>query len=139
MQVSEAEIGGVEGRVEQFLALEFGFGEGDGEFVALQALAFVLGDVAGMIRALALADLLVFRLLVRAALESARRFEQVVQARGALSNLSARVLEVQESERRALSRELHDDVGQSLSALLLAIGNVAALIPPTAVPARARG
>jgi signal transduction histidine kinase len=67
--------------------------------------------------------------LLRLERESAQRFEEVVHARGALSNLSARLLEVQESERRALSRELHDEVGQSLSALLLAIGNVAALIP----------
>jgi signal transduction histidine kinase len=33
---------------------------------------------------------------------------------------------VQESERRAISRELHDEVGQLVSALLLAVGNVAA-------------
>jgi signal transduction histidine kinase len=56
------------------------------------------------------------------------RFEEIVQARGALRDLSARLLEVQEMERRSLSRELHDEVGQSLSALLLGIGNVAATI-----------
>ena len=59
---------------------------------------------------------------------SAARFEEIVQARGALRDLSARLLEVQEMERRSLSRELHDEVGQSLSALLLGIGNVAATI-----------
>jgi signal transduction histidine kinase len=69
------------------------------------------------------------RRLFRLERESAQRFEEVVQARSALSDLSARLLEVQETERRALSRELHDEVGQSLSALLLALGNVAALIP----------
>ncbi len=57
------------------------------------------------------------------------RFEEALQARRALSDLSARLVEVQETERRALSRELHDEVGQALSALLLAIGNVAAMIP----------
>lgn len=72
---------------------------------------------------------LTMRRLFRLERVSAQRFEEVAEARGALSNLSARLLEVQESERRALSRELHDEVGQSLSALLLAIGNVAALIP----------
>jgi signal transduction histidine kinase len=61
---------------------------------------------------------------------SAERFEEVEQARGALRDLSTRLIAVQESERRSLSRELHDEVGQSLSALLLGIGNVAAIISP---------
>ena len=61
---------------------------------------------------------------------SAQRFEEVEHARGALRHLSARLIEVQESERRALSRELHDEVGQSLSAVLLGLGNVAAVLPP---------
>lgn len=82
---------------------------------------------------LLLAGLMMQRLL-RLERESARQYDQVVHARGALSDLSARLLEVQESERRALARELHDEVGQSLSALLLAIGNVAALLPADTVP-----
>jgi signal transduction histidine kinase len=57
---------------------------------------------------------------------SARRFEEIESARGALRDLSARLLQVQEAERRALSRELHDEVGQSLSAVLLGVGNAAA-------------
>lgn len=59
---------------------------------------------------------------------SAERFNEVEQARGALRDLSTRLIAVQESERRALSRELHDEVGQSISALLLGVGNVAAII-----------
>ena len=58
------------------------------------------------------------------------RFQQVEQTRRALRDLSARLLEVQESERRAISRELHDDVGQSVSGLLLGVGNVAATLSP---------
>ncbi len=61
---------------------------------------------------------------------SAKRFEETENARAALRDLSVRLIEVQESERRSLSRELHDEVGQSLSALLLGIGNVAATIAP---------
>ena len=61
---------------------------------------------------------------------SAERFKQVLEARTALRELSARLLEVQESERRAISRELHDEIGQAVSALSLAIGNVAAGLAP---------
>lgn len=60
---------------------------------------------------------------------SAARLSDAEHAREALRELSARLIDVQESERRSLSRELHDEVGQSLSALLLGIGNVAALVP----------
>lgn len=60
---------------------------------------------------------------------SVRQLEEVEQARSTSRELSARLIAVQESERRALSRELHDEVGQSLSALLLGIGNVAAALP----------
>ncbi len=60
---------------------------------------------------------------------SAIRFEEVEHARAALRELSARLIAVQESDRRSLSRELHDEIGQSLSALLLGIGNVAAVLP----------
>jgi signal transduction histidine kinase len=47
--------------------------------------------------------------------------------------LSTRLVEVQEHERKALSRELHDEIGQAVSALLLAVGNVAATISPETV------
>ena len=56
---------------------------------------------------------------------SSLRFAEVEQARSAQRELSARLLEIQESERKALSRELHDEVGQAVSSLLLGIGNVA--------------
>jgi signal transduction histidine kinase len=77
---------------------------------------------------LALAAGSVYRIL-RLERLSAAQFEEVVRTRAALRDLSARLVEVQETERRALSRELHDEVGQSLSALLLAIDNVTASLP----------
>ena len=52
------------------------------------------------------------------------RYQEVVEARKQLTNLSARLVEAQETERRSLSRELHDEVGQSLSAALLELRNL---------------
>ena len=52
------------------------------------------------------------------------RYEEVAEARGQLKELSARLVQAQETERRALSRELHDEVGQSLSAVLVELRNL---------------
>jgi signal transduction histidine kinase len=62
--------------------------------------------------------------------ESQERYREVAQAREELHRLSARLVEVQEEERRNLSRELHDEVGQSMSALLVELGNLASVLPP---------
>jgi signal transduction histidine kinase len=60
--------------------------------------------------------------------ESGARFAEITRAKQELSNLSARVLETQENERRRIARELHDEVGQSLWAMGLEIDNLAAAV-----------
>jgi signal transduction histidine kinase len=54
------------------------------------------------------------------------RYEEMADARGQLKDLSAQLVQAQETERRALSRELHDEVGQSLSAVLVELRNLSA-------------
>jgi signal transduction histidine kinase len=60
--------------------------------------------------------------------EAGARFTEIAKAREELKELSARLVEAQENERRAISRELHDEVGQSLSALLVELGNLSAAL-----------
>ncbi len=60
--------------------------------------------------------------------QAASRFSEVTEAREQLKSLSARLVETQEEERRVLSRELHDEVGQSLSAILVGLSNLSAAI-----------
>lgn len=67
---------------------------------------------------LVLAILTVARTL-RLERELERRLEENAAARADLQELSARLLRAQENERRSLARELHDEVGQSLSAILM--------------------
>jgi signal transduction histidine kinase len=65
---------------------------------------------------------------VRRVLEMERqtqvRYDESIEARGRLKELSAKLVQAQEIERRALSRELHDEVGQSLSAVLVELRNL---------------
>ncbi|HEV2383304.1 MAG TPA: ATP-binding protein [Terriglobia bacterium] len=58
------------------------------------------------------------------AAQAQAQYQEVVEARGQLKDLSARLVQAQESERRALSRELHDEVGQALSAVLVELRNL---------------
>jgi signal transduction histidine kinase len=54
------------------------------------------------------------------------QYAEVAEARTQLKELSARLVQAQEEERRSLSRELHDEVGQALSAVLVELHNLSA-------------
>ena len=51
--------------------------------------------------------------------ELEQRLDENTRARADLQDLSAKLLRAQENERRTLARELHDEIGQSLSAILM--------------------
>ena len=60
--------------------------------------------------------------------EVERRLKENSEARADLQALSARLVRAQEDERRTLARELHDEVGQSLSAIMMEAGNAEAAV-----------
>ena len=58
---------------------------------------------------------------VAPAIERGRLLETVGESRRRLAALSQRLVEVQETERREIARELHDEIGQLLTGLLFKI------------------
>ena len=85
--------------------------------LALVALTFGIG--------LALAMFSLWRITGLEA-ESESRFRQVEHAKVELHALSIKLVDTQETERRKLARELHDEIGQGLWAVVLGLGNAAA-------------
>ena len=59
-----------------------------------------------------------------------RRLREMTEARSELQELSNRIVAVQEEERRRVARELHDEVGQALSAVLVELGRASNRLPP---------
>ena len=92
----------LQGSLSRVLAIGFGSG-----------LLLVLGSMA---------------YIVRLDRQTRARYVELARSRHALQELSARLVDAQESERRAISRELHDEVGQALGALLVDIGRLSSTL-----------
>jgi PAS domain S-box-containing protein len=60
------------------------------------------------------------------AIDNGRLFEEAQRSRARLERVSGRLVEVQEAERRAIARELHDEIGQALTGLKLLLATGAA-------------
>jgi signal transduction histidine kinase len=67
--------------------------------------------------------------ILRLERQGRQRYQVLARSRLELEGLSARLVEVQEQERRSISRELHDEVGQTLGALLVEVGQLSKLVP----------
>jgi len=55
------------------------------------------------------------------AIQNAQLFEQVRAGHNQLQSLSRRLVQVQETERRHIARELHDEAGQALTSLMVGL------------------
>jgi signal transduction histidine kinase len=69
---------------------------------------------------------------------SERQRGRAEHAEGELRRLSRKLVQAQEEERKSLSRELHDAIGQMLSAMTMELGNLESLIasPPAKIRER---
>lgn len=79
-----------------------------------------------------------------AAIQRCRMFDEVRSSRRQLETMSRRLVEIQEAERRNLARELHDEIGQTLTGLKLLLESIdrpaAASSPESSAPLeQARG
>jgi signal transduction histidine kinase len=74
--------------------------------------------------------------ILRLEQDGRKRYLALEGSRQELEGLSKRLVEVQEAERLSISRELHDEVGQTLGALLVDLGQLSNFTPPENVIVR---
>jgi len=97
----------------QFWADEYRFRRGDGTFAHVHDRGYVVYDGEG--KAIRMVGSMID------ISERKRSEEELRDHREKLSSLSQRVLEIQETERRLIARQLHDEVGQLLTATRLTL------------------
>lgn len=72
--------------------------------------------------------------LSKANAELQREVEERTRAESVLRLLSQRVVQMQDEERKRIARELHDSVGQYLSAIVMNVSAIADRVPPELRP-----
>lgn len=116
------EISSVDGKhlADENLALALRFQSMESRIIWLVGLALVAG---------VLMSLVCGWYILRLERQGRDRFQALALSRLELESLSARLVDAQEAERRSISRELHDEVGQSLGALLVEVGHLSKVVP----------
>lgn len=69
------------------------------------------------------------------AIQNTRLVEEIMHHQQALKKMSARILEAQEAERKRISIELHDEMGQALTGIGINLAVIERLLPDTINPA----
>jgi signal transduction histidine kinase len=68
--------------------------------------------------------------LLRLEKQTLKHLQEVTEARQELKDLSAKLVATQETERKSISRDLHDAVGQSMSAVQFELHDLAVALRP---------
>ena len=88
---------------------------------------FLVGMISiALIIGVLVAGLTIYRVFVLEKAHVRQRME-IEETQNDLRRLSQRLVQLQEGERRSLSRELHDQVGQTMTALGIQLGNIESL------------
>ncbi|MBI4499346.1 MAG: GAF domain-containing protein [Chloroflexi bacterium] len=72
------------------------------------------------------------------AVENVLLYEEIQRKEAHLRQVLERIIGVQEDERKRIARELHDETGQALIALIMTLESTAESLPPSQEPLRAR-
>ena len=117
---------------------EQGLQQGDQQLAGLfERLRFgLIGMIAVTLMGGAVLAIYMSAMILRLQTEVRRRLEENIEAKTNLRELSVKLVRAQEDERRALSRELHDEAGQSFSAILLETENLLDLEHGASIPPR---
>lgn len=76
--------------------------------------------------------------LLRLERQTLKHLHEVMEARQELKDLSAKLVATQENERKSISRDLHDAVGQSMSAVQFELHDLAVVLRPHGAQVRER-
>ncbi|HRW46510.1 MAG: PAS domain S-box protein [Caldilineaceae bacterium] len=126
--IHPANLAAAAARIGRMMAGETGLYPVEDRYVRLDGQEI---DVEVMAVSLAYEGKPAVQVIVQDITERKRAEEELRLSRDRLAQLSLRLVEAQESERRAIGRELHDQFGQMLTAMKITL-DIAAQLPPDA-------